>query len=114
MGRKYVENTGDSPQWVGGVMIMPGEGREVDVADEAAPEPQAEEQPDPDAALVELLAGTVAQVSAAVAGLGSNSLRRLRDMEATAAKPRKGVLEAIDVAAIAAADAALALKSDPL
>jgi hypothetical protein len=114
MAKKYVQNNGDSPQWVGGLMIMPGEGREVDVADEAAPEPEPEAEPDPDDALVDLLTGTVAQVAAAVVGLGAESLRRLRELEAAAVKPRKGVLEAIDVAAIAAADAALALKSDPL
>lgn len=113
MGKKYVENTGDSPMWVGGVMIVPGEGREVEVADDA-PAPAEEPEVDPDAALRELLAGNVAAVAAALEGLGADTLVRLRTLEAAADKPRKGVLDAINVAAIAVADAALNLKSDPL
>jgi len=114
MGKHYVENTGSSPLWVAGVLIAPGEGREVFVPDEA-PAPVEVEQVDAhEAALQELLAGNVAVVTAALDGLGADTLVRLREMESAAAKPRKGVLEAIDVACIAVADAALNLQSDTL
>lgn len=110
MGKQYVENTGNSPLWVGGAMIMPGEGREVVLLDEASAPPD-EPEIDPDAALHELLAGTVAEVSASLEGLQLDTLNRLQALEADG-KNRKGVLEAVANAAIALADAAL--KSDDL
>lgn len=111
MGKQYVENTGSSPQWVGGAMIMPGEGREVFVPDEAQA-PVDVPEVDPDAALRELLAGNVAGVTGALGGLQMDTLKRLQALENAAAKPRKGVLEALSTAVIALADAAL--KTDPL
>lgn len=111
MSKQYVSNEGNSPIWVGGVMIAPGEGREVEVADEA-PILVEEAVADPDAALHELLGGNVATVVAGLDGLGAETLQRLQVLEAEAAKPRKGVLEALGNALIALADAKL--KSDDL
>lgn len=111
MGKQYIENLTDSPQWVAGRLIPPGEGREVEVADEA-PAPVEEAAVDPDAALRELLHGTVAAVAAALQGLSPESLQRLQVLEAEAEKPRKGVLEALGDALIALADAKL--TSDPV
>jgi len=111
--KKYIENNTANTIYVGGRMIAPGEGREVDVP--AAPVgPVLEDLPNPDAPLHELLAGNVAAVAAALEGLGADTLMRLREIEAASEKPRKGVLLALDAAAIAAADADLNLKSDPL
>jgi len=111
--KKVIENTGNSPMYVMGKMIPPGEMAVVDVPDEplAAAQPS---DPDPDADLHELLALSVDKVKASLDGLGADTLQRLRVLEAAAAKPRKGVLEALDVAAIAAAEKSLDLKSDPL
>jgi hypothetical protein len=111
--KKYVENNTPNTIYVGGLMIAPGEGREVDVPGESA-KPVLEDLPDPDGALRELLVGNVASVAAALDGLGESALMRLRELESDMIKPRKGVLEALDVAAIALASKALDLKSDPL
>lgn len=111
MAKKYVSNDGNSPIWVGGVMIAPGEGREVEVADEA-PALMEETQVDPDAALHELLHGNVAAVTAALEGLSDETLKRLVVLEGEGAKPRKGVMEALADAQIKLADAKL--KSDDL
>lgn len=105
MGKQYVENTGNSPMWVGGAMIMPGEGREVVLLDEATAPPD-EPEIDPDAALHELLAGSVAEVKASLAGLSGPTLQRLAAIELEG-KNRKGVSEALADAQIALADAAL-------
>jgi hypothetical protein len=116
MGKKYIENDTAHTMYVGGCAIAPGEGREVFVPDAPPAEAATEEpaEPDTDGPLHELLAGNVAAVAAGLEGLSADSLMRLRELEAAGLKPRKGVLEALDAASIAAADAALNLKSDPL
>ena len=104
MSKTYQENTTASPIWVCGVMIPPGEGREVEVPDDAPAAPAPEPEVDPDDALRELLGGTVAQVKAALPGLGEETLKRLQALELAAAAPRKGVAEALGDALIAIAD----------
>ena len=106
MSKQYVSNDGNSPLWVGGVMIAPGEGREVEVADEA-PATVEESVANPDDALHELLRGNVAAVTAALEGLSAETLQRLQVLESEGEKPRKGVLEALGDALIALADAKL-------
>lgn len=110
MAKRYVTNDTPNMMYVEGRMIAPGEGREVDVPDEA-PALVEEAMEDPDLVLQELLAGTVAGVVAALAGLSAESLQRLQVLEA-AGKDRKGVLEGLGNALIALADAKL--KSDDL
>lgn len=105
MGKQYVENLTDSPQWVAGRLIPPGEGREVEIPDEA-PAPTEEIAPNGDDLLHELLAGNVDAVKAALAGLQADTLARLQELE-TAGKARKGVREALADAQIALADAKL-------
>jgi hypothetical protein len=94
MGKRYVTNDTPDVRYVGGRMIAPGEGREVDEPDEAPP---VFEEPvlDPDAPLRELLGGTVDAVKATLAEFGDDSLARLVVLEGEAEKPRKGVLEAL-------------------
>lgn len=106
MAKRYVTNDTPNTVYVEGRMIGPGEGREVDVPDEA---PAVFEEPvaDPDAALSDLLRGTVAGVTAVLPGLSGETLQRLQVLEQEAAKPRKGVLEALGDALIALADAKL-------
>jgi hypothetical protein len=105
MGKQYIENTGDSPKWVNGILIAPGEGREVEIADEA-PAVVEEPQADPDALLHELLGENVEGVKSALPGLSDETLKRLQVLE-TEGKARKGVLEALADAQIALADAKL-------
>lgn len=111
MGKRYVQNDTTDIMYVGGRMIPPGEGREVDEPDEAPPA-EEEQAPDTDAPLRELLAGNVDAVKASLADLESATLARLAELEADAAKPRKGVLEALADEQIKRADDKL--TSDPL
>jgi hypothetical protein len=105
MPRKYVENTTNSPMWVSGVMIPPGEGREVMVPDEASVLTDVvEDAPDLDAPLRELLAGNVSVVVAGLDGLSEATLTRLQELENATEKPRKGVLNALADKLIAIAD----------
>lgn len=111
MGKKYVENTGDSPMWVSGMLIAPGEGREVEVPDEA-PAPIEEAAPDLDAPLIDLLKGNVGVVKEGLGALSNETLERLAKLEGEAEHPRKTLLEAIADEAIRRADDKL--KSDSL
>ncbi|CAM8626847.1 hypothetical protein MCEMSHM24_02696 [Comamonadaceae bacterium] len=105
MPRKYIENTSNSPMWVSGVMIPPGEGREVMVPDEApALTDLVEDVVDLDGPLRELLAGNVSVVVAGLDGLSEATLTRLQELENAAEKPRKGVLTALADKLIAIAD----------
>ncbi len=106
MAKRYVTNDTPNMMYVEGRMIAPGEGREVDVPDEAAA-PVEEAAVDPDAALLELLQGNVAGVVAALDGLSAESLTRLQVLESEREKPRKGVMEGLGNALIALADAKL-------
>lgn len=103
--KQYVENNTPNTMYVAGVAIAPGEGREVDLPDVAGPAPE-EPVLDADAALHELLAGNVDAVKAGIAGLSGETLQQLLALEREG-KARKGVLEALGDAIIAAADAKL-------
>lgn len=94
-----VHNKGDSPMYVAGRMIPPGE---TEHFEESALPPEMRPQGAPAAeteapadALAELLKNKVAEVAAALPGLSSADLARLDLLEMGAEKPRKGVLEAI-------------------
>lgn len=94
-----ITNPGDSPVFVGGKMIPPGETRvftEAELPPEyKAPAPVAAAQAaGPDEALLLILAATVAQVVAGLPDLSDEELARLALLEAEG-KDRKGVLEAI-------------------
>lgn len=93
-----ITNDGDSPRYVMGRMIPPGE-TAVFAADEAPPEyrPEAEtEQPaaqeDPLLAIAEL---SVAKLEAGLADLSDDELTRLAGIEQAKNKPRAGALAAI-------------------
>ena len=105
MAKRYVTNDTPNMMYVAGMMIAPGEGREVEVAEDALPEVE-EVVADPDEPLRDLLKGTVAGVTAALDGLSAETLVRLQDLE-FADKNRKGVMEALGNALIALADAKL-------
>lgn len=103
--KQYFENTTENTIYVGGMAIGPGEGREVDMPEVRLPD--AVEESDPDADLLDLLKGNVAAVKASLEGLGVDTLNRLTELESAAAKPRTGVLTALEDARLAIADAKL-------
>jgi hypothetical protein len=99
MGKRYVSNDTAQVIFVGGLMIPPGDGREVDETllpplDEQ-PQPADETLPDPDANLRELLTASVKNIVPALADLGDETLASLARIEGESVTPRKGVLSAI-------------------
>lgn len=101
MGFKYIENTGRNVMFVGGKMIPPGEGREVDERllppelRDPPPQPEAPAAPGIAEQLVALLKGNVKEVTAALAGLSGDALAMVEAIEASDGTPRKTVLEAV-------------------
>jgi len=92
---------------VGGVMIPPGDTREIDERlhpDYRQPAPPAEEDPVSELALI--LAGSVATILAGFDALADEELAELRALEAGAGKPRTSLLKAIDEEALRRAVAA--------
>ncbi|HYE71576.1 MAG TPA: hypothetical protein VD932_08655 [Aquabacterium sp.] len=107
---KYIENTTAGAIFVGGKLIPPGEGREVEVPEPAAPAPETEStQPDAHAELAKLLDQAIGLIVPALPTLSDEDLQKLQEIE-TAAKARKGVLEAVQDLRLARADAAMALQ----
>lgn len=106
-----ITNHGDSPKFVGGKMIPPGETRvftEAELPPEyQAPAPVAELPAGGlDEPLLLILAATVAQVVAGLPDLSDEELARLALLEAEG-KDRKGVLEAITALQLERAEQAL-------
>lgn len=99
-----IHNPGDSPMYVGGRMILPGETEHVDATllppehRPAAEVPEAPAEVDP---LAELQAQPAKAVIAALDELDVVKLQRLAALEEAAEKPRKTVLEAIAAAHLA-------------
>lgn len=101
MGLKYIENTGRNVMFVGGKLIPPGEGREVD---ELLLPPELQDSPvvvaataDPSVAqrVAELLKGNVKTVVAELVALTGEALDLVETIEGGADAPRKGVLAAV-------------------
>ena len=112
--RVPIENKGAMPIFVGGVMIPPGETRhfEDDMLPpefrSAAPVAVEAEAGDP---LLDLLAGTVAEVAGGLSVLSDEFLTRLEALE-TDGKARNGVFKAIAVERLARAEAVAAGDSE--
>lgn len=113
MGLKYIENTGRNVMFVGGKLIPPGEGREVD---ELLLPPELLDSPvavaaaaDPSVAqlVAELLKGNVAAVKAELASLTGEALGLVEIIESGSETPRKGVLEALKAERLRRASEAL-------
>ena len=104
--QKLITNTTNSPIYVMGKMIPPGEVGVVDEPGDAAPA-----EPDREPTLAELVAtlleGSVAKVTEQLATLSLDALDMATAQETAADKPRKGVLTALEDARLAAADAKL-------
>lgn len=113
MTTKYIENTTDSPRYVGGRMIPPGEGRDIDVRylppelrDAVDDEGQAV-PPALDELLEQLRAKGVKSIAEELAELKLEALERLYELESLADTPRKTLLTAIDAERLRRANAAL-------
>lgn len=115
MPKKYVENTTDHMIYVGGKMIPPGEGREIDEAQLPAehrevPVPVAEEPESEgltEADLLDLLEGNVDRVTAALADLDTEALMRLAALEAERSHPRVTIQRAVEAERLRRASAVI-------
>lgn len=101
MPKRYVQNDTTAPIFIGGCMIAPGDGREVDEmhlppaagdGDGAAALP---DQADPDASLKDMLTGSVKALVATLPDASDETLAGLARLENEAEKPRSTLLAAI-------------------
>lgn len=100
MGTKHISNDGPNAIYVGGKMIAPGEGRDIDERDlppelRDAPVVVAEPAPSLDDDLQALRGESVHAIEAQLAGMTLEALERLGELEGEAKRPRKSLLEAI-------------------
>lgn len=104
MGKRYVHNSGGGVLLVGGVMIPPGEGREVDedalgleASTGAAPAEASADDPAAAlaAAVAQLLAHPLKELVPMLADLPDELLAELARAEGAHATPRKTLLSAI-------------------
>ena len=110
MVKKYIENPGPNTMFVGGCMIPPGEGREVETHEPTEPDaPAAAAPPSLDEQLTEELKKSVKDLIAGLDELTQEALERMGLLEAAAEKPRKSLLEAISAENVRRADEALRL-----
>lgn len=102
MGTRHIENTTASPMFVGGKLIPPGTGRDIDEAllpperqmapevDVGAPEPTLH------ALVLELHAKSVKDIAAELPELKQEALEMLLAAEQESAKPRVSLVAAIE------------------
>lgn len=117
MGTKHIENNTPNTIYVGGRMIAPGEGRDIDERDlppehRDAPVVVVHEGPSLDDELAALLKESVKEIKDLLPGLTHEGLDRLAELERGYEHPRKTLLEAIADEVIRRADEAL--QSDDL
>lgn len=119
MPTKHIENTTGAPIYVGGKMIQPGTGRDIDVA--LLP-PEYQEQTataalaEPTLAdlIEELRAKSVKDILAEVPGLTQEALGLLLEAERAQAKPRTSLIAGIDAEMLGRADAKLKADEEAL
>ena len=112
MGTKHIENNTPNTIYVGGRMIAPGEGRDIDERDlppelREAPAVVVDEGPSLDDELAALLKESVKEIKDLLPGLTHEGLDRLAELERGHEHPRKTLLEAIADEVIRRADEAL-------
>jgi hypothetical protein len=118
MGTKHIANDGPNTIYVGGKMIPPGEGRDIDERDLPAElrEPQAVDTVEEAPSLVDLVGALRAKSVDAIKGelqaLTQEALDLLSELENAAKQPRKGLLAALGDEHIRRADDSL--KTDNL
>lgn len=106
MGKRFVFNNGDTAKFVGGVMIPPGDGRDVDEMFLEPENPEKALTPEEDGTddatarlkalenLREVLAGSVKNVSTQLPDFSEETLGQLAELEAEGAN-RSSLLTAI-------------------
>jgi hypothetical protein len=108
-----IENKTNTPKYVGGFLILPGETRLLDsslLPSHLRPAPErAPAAPEADAAS-ELSAKSIAEIREAVAGLTSGQMDKLVALEAAKEKPRSGVADAVTREKLRRAEAAAKLE----
>lgn len=115
--KRYVENDTAAPIFVGGSMILPGTGREVDVPDHLLPaadqpllpdegDDEGDGEPQWPEALVAVQALPVAKLKAALPDLSPEDLATLAKIEEASEPPRTSALEAIAALQLKRAQAA--------
>lgn len=119
MPTKHIENTTGAPIYVGGKMIQPGTGRDIDVAllpPEFQEQTAAAAPAEPTLAdLIEALrAKSVKDILAEVPGLTQEALGLLHEAERAQAKPRTSLVAGIDAEMLERADAKLKADEDAL
>lgn len=111
MPTKHIENTTSAPIFVGGKMIPPGTGRDIDVAllppeHHAAPDaPEADQPPSLHEQVAQLREQSVKEIAAELPGLKQEALDMLLEAEQGAAKPRTSLVAAIEAERLARANA---------
>ena len=90
-------NTEDHAVYVGGQLIPAGETRQVELHT-AVDAPAADAPVDPQAALKQLLEGKVGEIVPALPGLSDEDLDAALALENAGAKPRKTLVEALELA----------------
>ncbi len=119
MPTKHIENTTNAPIYVGGKMIQPGTGRDIDVAllpPEFQDQTAAAAPAEPTLAdLIEALrAKSVKDILAEVPGLTQEALGLLLEAERAQAKPRTSLVAGIDAEMLGRADAKLKAEEEAL
>lgn len=119
MPTKHIENTTEAPIYVGGKMIQPGTGRDIDVAllpPEFQEQTAAAAPAEPTLAdLIEALrAKSVKVILAEVPSLTQEALGLLLEAERAQATPRTSLIAGLDAEILGRADAKLKAEEDAL
>ena len=113
MPTKYIENTTRESIFVGGKLIAPGDGRDIDIS---LPPPEHHDAlvaelppgaPDLAALVAELRAKPVKEIVAGLESLTQEGLELLTQAEKEAEKPRTSLLAALQAEALRRADVAM-------
>lgn len=116
MGTKHITNDSAEIIYVGGKMIPPGEGRDIDETllppeHRDAPADDEKQPPSLDELLAEELKKPVKEMIEGLGGMTQEALERMEVLEGEAKKPRTSLLQAIATEKVARADAALQLAN---
>ncbi|RDI25164.1 hypothetical protein DFR41_104220 [Pseudacidovorax intermedius] len=118
MAKKYIENTGREVMFVGGCMIQPGEGRDIDemfLPPEHRTPPPADEPPpaaSQDELLEQLRAQSIAAIKPELSALKQEALDRLAELEGAQATPRTTLLGLIDAERLRRSNEALEAEQE--
>lgn len=117
MGTRHIENLTANAIFVGGKLIPPGTGRDIDEAllpPERLGAPVQEGEPEPTLAelVAELHGRSVKDIAAELPGLKQEALDMLREAENASTKPRTSLLAALDAERLRRADEQLQTDAD--